>query len=311
LASNFGLGAEPMPVSDFIRQCLGVINSSKFGLQSITRNTIADGVENTEGSVGVTALNTWVGPLWGMMTQFADQPWNEIFIRDEPDQPKLIFRPCPLWLLDDPGSAAMQGGTQLPIEREIRARDIEMINLSRDEAQVFNFFEVHPVASDFFNPATLYQAMRGSPNSDYYIGGSGSSSAELFGLRRLKMTTYLSDLQGIATGQNAATTEKNNETLIAWTKKRITQLRDLHKDAIWFERGTISTVGRPDIMIGQRVSYDDGTRADAYIIAVQHQWKMGAGYGTRLAIERGTGHRNRYGQSSPTAHSRQYRGSGV
>ena len=223
--------------------------------------------------------STWVnyqGDLWGMLSQVASPPFNELFLDTIKGQPTIVFRSSPF---------SDYYMTKLPMH-QIAAEEWSQRSLGKSDGEVKNLFLV------YIKPPLSGMEITRRPTVLV-------SSIKRFGLRDLRLTTNLSPFRNC---QRAEAEDKN-------PKKG--ELREDAKDnedrmtqwqgelAGWFGSmekmlsGVVTLRGRPEVHIGQTVKFDDRPEL-FYVTEVHHEYQVKRRYATHLVLSRG----KKYGQTN-------------
>ncbi len=269
--------------------------------------------------------------MWAIMTQYSHAPWREMWIGEEPEGPRLFYRPTP-WLDKDGGWAQENPETwvypgevpfsvrpyDLPRLRflDVTADDIAHFSMGRTEADLRNFFITY---ADNFGAFAQYAKDLGHPleghgdeagqfrTNPYLVGAAGTggnasqkeSDYRRFGFRIMEVRTkYFSP----AYGPNEQRVIKDlgflrQQGVVG--NLRLVRAYD-HQDLL--EQGSVVVRGR-DIRAGDYVRLPDLRSPDRlpslyYVDGISHSYE----YGTRpqsgkwitsLQVTRGRGHLER------------------
>jgi hypothetical protein len=305
-----GLEATFQPVSQFMEQMITkVVNPKVDKLAPIQAGIFHDFSTAisvpTTGWVSPTLAGGYNGSIWGQMRQFADMPWNELFIQDLDAGPQLVFRPTPFY--DDVGAGALiMAGAADPGTVAVDAAALVSINVARSDERVANFFPVPPgngsfETSAFLSAAQLYNHQLidlDYPNNDPVI----------YGVKKMEVGTQLipggqpfpPDVPGAA----------RSAPLAAWTDwytQRALDLKAMNRDNGVYEEGGMVLRGSEYLRPGQYLQLTRGKLvARYYMVGVSHVINPLGLWTTAVEVERGTGFiaRLRYGGAPMWAEGR-------
>jgi hypothetical protein len=294
LQAQLGLNAAFEPVSSYMTKLVDYMNVLVQKLSAYSNRmvpTFAITSTVTEGKAWIGGLSGKNGPLWSFVENFADRPWNEVFLVDEDAGPRLIFRPAPFKDLDgnfiladavDPGS--------------IEVTDLELIsiNLSRTDARVANLYWCPPASntpetSGFITAGQIANAL---PLDTTYP----NDNAALYGERMLQATTTLKPNEAALPSTMLPLSERPaaDQSYLSWTLLRAKQLRAMNRDASVHEEGEAVVNGNERYTIGKYLKLTRGTiMSESYINTVTHNIAILQGWNTTLGLKRGTGFYNR------------------
>ncbi|HET7675831.1 MAG TPA: hypothetical protein VFL54_09945 [Gammaproteobacteria bacterium] len=318
LAQNYAVKFKSFTASDFMRAMIDQIVTPELEVlwqESALSSTIENPMRiRTDGSLTVDdgtvqpyVFQHYSGNLWGLMKQFADLNWNELFIRDDPDGVRLVYRPFPYKDIDGhwikPG--ADPGSTRITLD------DVGAMNVSRSDANVANYFWVD---------APHYQAIGPSQNQDfaysqkenYLMEDYPNNNPALYGIRKMEATTA----QG-PSGESTSGVDLDKEgqakaigNMWDWLAERRGRLKAYNKDNVMFEVGDMTLKGNAQVRPGTYLELDLGAfRPEYYAYAVTQTYVPLREFTTKVAVKRGTGYiqRSRLERSPYRAE----RGSGV
>jgi hypothetical protein len=265
-----------------------------------------------EGYISASILQGFSGGrFWDVLEYVADRPWNELFVRDNPDTEvtDLIFRPVPY--LDIGGGVIMPGAEEPPI---ITADAYEIVSLDvrRNDYRTANFFWVPPTTSQ---PETAMMASiralgQLAPGVDgpLFSINHPNSALPLYGLRKMEHVTRLMPPNLPAPraanlnppGSRYAAGTITNE----WHIHRAEQLKLLNLDNVVFETVEIVLKGHERFIVGNMLEWTrgqfrgSGLVTKGYITKVAHKFTPlmsgeSAAWTTHLTVERSDGFINR------------------
>lgn len=284
-----GIRTELMPVNDVVTAIVQEMMNPRVGmLSNFSGWTIPEFnpvCTVPEGTVWPSIFDQFLlgggGRYWDLLEWVADRPWNELFVRDNPETeiPDLIFRPVPYF--DEDGGLIMPGAEAPPIvDRDIG--EIVSINMSRSDHKVANFYWVPPISPEhqFMNNIQSISAQAGEriTSIDY-----DNSNVSLYGLRKMMHTTRLQPTElpqnvppnvhfpGERIAAGAAATE--------WHIYRAEQLKLLNRDNVVWDSADMTLQGMPDLLIGWTLRWVRGQRrgqgftCTGYITQVEHEFR--------------------------------------
>lgn len=224
------------------------------------------------------------GRYWDILEWCADRPWNELFVRDNPETeiPDLIFRPVPYF--DEDGGLIMPGAEAPPIiDRDVG--DIVSVNMSRNDHKVANFYWVPPVTPEtqYMNSISALTREGGGLDGPLFSVNHDNSNMALYGLRKMMHSTRLLPTENPMTvAPNVHLPDSRLEAgrnTTAWHIIRAEQLNLLNRDNSVWDSARMTLKGMPDLLIGYTLRWIRGQRpgtgfqCTGYITDVEHEFR--------------------------------------
>lgn len=295
MQATAGIDVGYLPVGEFMKQLLQVANLKinklpPFAPEQVKPFSIASSV--TEGRVSPNRVASYDGSIWGLMSQYADMPWNEIWCDDripdggdEPgnEAPVLIFRPSPFRGID---GAMVNPEADSPRGFIISDRYIQTIERSRSDRNVANWFWTPPGASMLEDGFAVSNASL--QNGSQFDFEHPNNMPSLYGIKKMEVQSVL--LPNEYGGSRPA----GGGELVQWHEKRAQMLRAMNRDNVMWEDGTLTMAGDEEARCGREVIVRRGGSSwEAYVPSVSHTIRAMADWTTTLSFVRGTSFNNR------------------
>lgn len=291
LQAATGIEAAWLPVSDFMKQVTERVVNPKvqklYAMASRQLQPFRVDATVTQGVVIPRIIGEWQGPVWGLVSLFADRPWNELFVEDEEDQPVLRFRPAPY--KDIKGQFIMPGAAE-PDLVTLEDADVVSLDVTRSDNRVANYFWVPPGASllDTNGWNSVAALQRGEPlDFDY-----ANNRPELYGIKKMEVGSRLLPdlLHDVPLAMPPAERGKAQDDYIVWHIDRMKLLKAMNRDNVALEEGEATVKGSEDLKAGRYLWIKRGDlTAEYYMTRVAHTIAPFRGWTTSLTLERGTG----------------------
>ena len=235
LQAATGIEVAVLPVSDFMTEVVGVVNKKVDMLAAYSSQQLKHFIPNCtvkQGQVAPGLVGQYEGSIWGLAAQFADRPWNEMFIEDREFGPVFVFRPVPFKGID--GKYIMAGAVD-PGLVKIDIDAVVSMSVARADSNVANFFYVPPgdgslTTNGYSNVSALNS---GTPfDSDY-----ANNKPELYGVKRMKVETHLMS-DNLATVPSLAPVgqqQAQGQIQVEWNILRANDLKAMSRDNGVFE----------------------------------------------------------------------------
>lgn len=295
-----GMFGNIVSANEHMNSCLKLVNGwlakmiGAAGLDSQVPSKIGSDFSVTEGLVPPFSMQPIEGSLWGLMMNWSDAPWNELFFEDRADRPYLVYRPCPF--IDTSGKSILGGRVPYSIDASqpgnkalvLNDADVVSFDLSRTDQNVANFFWVDTVsafAQDDFNVQSLADGSlikQDNPNA----------LPSLYGLR--KMSARSMQMQGVLFNQEPVSDVVDRlqaaVAIKAWSARRREELVSLNIDNVVWEDGQLDLRGNEMVKPGTFVSIRRGQITSKYYVSgVRHMFAPFQTYKTMISVERGDG----------------------
>lgn len=295
------LGLEPrlMGIADFMTTLTtGVINPKIDKLAAFANRQIKQfqvDATVTEGQIIPQQMAGYQGDLWGLATEYADRPWNELFADyDEDENPLLVFRPTPF--KDISGNLIMPGASDPgSIAMDIDA--VVNLDVMRTDARVANFFWSPPGGLTLDTSFNLNVAsLQSGAQLDFEYQ---NDSPILYGERKMEVPTRLipTDVTTLPTKLPVNQRPNGLNSYIQWNLARADQLKAMNRDNAVWESGTALVRGDETLRIGRYLQLTRGDlTSEYYLTQVAQTFAPFRSWTANLTLERGTGFlvRNKY-----------------
>ena len=219
----------------------------------------------TGARVGPYGIPAYEGSIWQLLANWTDLGWNELFIEDREDAPYLVYRPVPYYDLN--GKLIMaESGAMAPTEIQIVDAEVEMLNLSRSDGDVANFFQVDAPMSEIVSMDPIKtQATQHGLTLDQ---GHRNNQLELYGLKKMAARTSQAADDGVTAKVDASVEEKAAQanSAGAWYRKRLGELIRLNRDNVVYEEGSLVMRGNEAIKPGHYIRLKRGILNSRYYV---------------------------------------------
>lgn len=284
-----GIQVSMLPVSDFMTQLVtSYVNPKVQTLAAFASNLVAPFVADCSVKQGIVSVSTAAmfdsQPVWNLAVQFADRPWNEIFIQDQEDGPHLVFRPAPL---KDINGQFIDPDATDPGSFYIDVSAILSLDLVHTDSRVANFFWVPPGQSTLDTDGQISKAylISGQPLDFSY----GNNRPELYGVRKMQVGSNL-----LPDGNAPMPVNVPGSQYTYWYSQRAALLKNQNRDNCVFEEGVAAVQGNELMVPGQYAVMTRGDlTAEYYAVSVAHDIAPLRTWTSSLSLVRGTGFLNR------------------
>lgn len=290
---EYQLTPKPFPVAQFVWDIARESTKGILGCAGWSFNPVLSVEKGT--ALAHQALST-DGPVWELLARYADRPWNELFVREGPDQPEFVFRPTPWRDIQDTPLPDAVPGPFWPVA----IRDVISLAAHRDDAELVNHAWVQsPPAIAAANVQTILNSS----------GVLNAETRECFGDRIQIAATYLgpSDEDGLPSFPLPL--EQQKAANLAWSRwilERLEWLKLAGSDIHQFERGQITIKGNPYPRVGDYFTLSRGAfEWDGYIVAITNDYAPYRRYQTTIEYIRGNQWVRRKNVSNPWDRERQ------
>jgi len=253
LHANWGVPTGLMTPREFIDSInQHVLLSPRHGLLTGYRRYMTDAVPDPVWTVTIdnqnlfsmvnTAIQSYQGPLWSLMTYYASPGLSEMFLFDTDAAPVGVFRVAPFYNVDVPDTLADLAIAPYLSDVGLDPAEVSGVQTGYSQNEVYNFFLVEPDATgsttlqgiaSYLNPAPL-----GNPRQDVI-------SQAQYGYRPLLLQTPL--LSVLTTGG----VKKDQGLLRTQASAMATYLYQTQHANQTLASGTITVHGRPYWMPGR------------------------------------------------------------
>lgn len=311
--ARFGLAINTQAADSFVREVFDkVINpyitkmaekSGAAGSPLLTINTA--GIEVSDGRVSPFGVGGWSGgTIYSLFQQHCDLgSWNELFVEDREDGPYVVYRPNPFITAD--GRDYIMPVKNEPEFVQVTREEIVSMAVSRSDANVANYFWVDsPRFALNYAETMRLMAYKADP-SEVYMQGYGNNDPDLYGGRKMWEATQQAGREETNNGNgtpDGSDREISQASAIDWMNLRRRQLRDMNKDNVVLESGSVRMRGNERLRAGTYMRLKHGNmQSDYYVPSVVHEYLPFQGFFTTAALERGTGFIDRVQQGSGLA----------
>lgn len=308
LQAALGIAPRVYSLSDFVTAVtLQVVNPKIEALSAFANRQVAPFTVRAtvkQGQVIPEMAAAYEGPIWNLIQEYAERPWNELFTEDTEDGPVLVFRPTPF--KDITGKLIMPGAED-PGTIDLDIVDVASLDVSRSDARIANFFWVPPGNSMLDNNqlVNVQSLISGQPLDFNY----GNNAPELYGARRMVVPTRVipTDQDQLPIKQSANERAGAAQRYIQWHLQRMQQLKAMNRDNGVFESCVMVVKGDEGFKPGRYLRLTRGDLiSESYLMRVAQSFLPLQTWTTSLAVERGTGflERNKYSGSPYLAEGR-------
>jgi len=310
---RFGLTFNTMPagqlVKEIVERILNPFLTSMGALagehQSPVTTLRTSGVQIRDGNVAPYGIGGYIsGTIYALLNEYCDiGAWNELFIDDLEDGPTVVYRHNPFLSAGD--GALIQPGATMPAITSITRSDVVMLDASRTDSNVANYFWVDaPLLTLAYGPFPRAMAYHGDPNS-FYVQNYGNIDPRLYGMRKMTHSTQQwGSNQRYHGNGTPASPERDAEqsNAINWIDSRRKSLIAMNRDNVIFESGSMKLKGNESVRAGTYLRMKNGNMESMYYcVSVAHDFVPFQTYQTSVNFERGTGFIDRSKQESGVA----------
>ena len=287
-----GINVAVMSISEFVTTITNqVMNAKVASLAAAAGHEIQPFVVDstvTEGSIIPQLIaNMDAVPVWSLVSQFADRPWNELFIQDHEDGPHVVFRPVPY--KDITGALISPQATD-PGAVVVDIADVVALRLMRSDARIANFFWVPPGASIITTNGMLsVAALDRGESTDF---SHANNQPGIYGTRMMQAATELTptNLAAVPAMLPAGDRVATIGTFPLWFEARMSLLKLMNRDNGVFEEGAATIKGSEQIVPGKYLTITRGSLVStAYVERVAHNFTPMQTWTTDVVLVRGDG----------------------
>jgi hypothetical protein len=230
-----------------------------------------------EGYVEPQTVQNAEGPLWNLMTRYADLPWNELFVREGTNHPVVVYRETPWVDIDgtnvNPSPDVLQN---IPFWN-IDMSDIVALRAHRDDSDVANFIWVQNALVQQ-NQGTYWTLNKDGPG----VATGTENDPQVFGYRLMQISSQQGP-GGPSISLPEPQQQEAYDSLNEWLIKSIKWIVKATKNNADFESGTVQIKGNPNIRIGDYITVKRGPLAwSGYVTRVAHEFRMFQDYLTTI-----------------------------
>lgn len=268
----FGLIEDPLPASDWVRDCAIKTTEHIMGHAGWAYSLV---MEVEKGYVLPWEAFSQGGSIWEILKRHSDAPWNELFVREGADNPELVFRPTAWKDIDDEWLPDAKD----PGKTTIKWKDVISSSVFRDDTeQVQGVIIQNVMAHAGGNFMPLAQQLGRYPAADELRARFGD---KIQMLQEMLGPSY-SPIHNKEEDQQVAYIE-----MTKWLTARYDWCKRAGRDIFKFEHGSLTLRGNPKIQVGTYLEVDRGAYVwAAYVIGVTHQYKPFTSYTTKVEFIR-------------------------
>lgn len=284
-------------VAPYLARMLASSRAEDVGAQAIDHWNVEASIAGSLSPYAIASINNV--SLHQMLTSLLDVgPFNELFVRDDPDGVTLVARPSPVRTPDGAWIQTDAAGNPATAEFvEVWSDDVVSINLSRTDAGVANYYWADNTRWTLMHNETARRSAMSGPESDFVMYDYPNAAASLYGVRKMEVQVTLGHPDySNSDGPKKELLPGETNLLGAWLHDRRRVLAAINKDNIVFEHGTLRIRGNEAIKAGMYVRLSRGVglvESEYYVSRVDHDVQPFAGFFTTLTVERGTSFINR------------------
>lgn len=287
-----GINVSVMSVSDFVTAITNDVMNDKVAQMAAYSDQVikpfkVDSTVTQGDVIPEMVMNIDAVPLWSLIAQFADQPWNELFIQDQEDGPHVVFRPVPYkditGTIIDP-LAADPGWVLVDMS------DVVALDMMRSDSRTANFFWVPPGGSiiDTQGGVAVASLRTGEP----FDFEHPNNTPALYGVRQM---IAQSNLTSLSTSQPPLMLPPDQRqagfaSTILWFEARARLLKLMNRDNGVLEEGTATLKGSEILVPGKYLRILRGSLvSESYIQQVAHTFTPLRTWTTSVILARGNG----------------------
>lgn len=248
----------------------------------------------TGARVGPYGMQPYEGDVWGLLNNWTDIGWNELFVEDREDATYLIYRPAPYYRLGTNELVLADCGARDPGTIEVPIADVESLHLGRSDQDVANFFQVDAPQAELINGEMMHAAAL--DDGMVYVQDHANCDPKIFGLKRMPARTQQGPDGSYPRAKDATNEEKQAmaKHFGLWYGIRREQLKALHIDNAVLEQGSATLRGNENIRPGVYIRMKRGALQSRYYVThVTHQYMPFRSFKTTVELARGEGYADR------------------
>lgn len=256
---EYGLHDEPQPLGQFIwgvatQTTDDIMNTA--GFKFVKEFSVDKGYAIPKLAMGSD------GPVWELIKRYSDAPWNELFVREGPTNPELVFRPTP-W--KDINGNFLPDATDTGLHYfDIPMSNVISLSAHRDDAEQVN----HVFVTNYNIPvqANYHQLTNG-------FGIINPETRKKFGDRIQEVPCYTGPGRAAISLPEQQQLDANQD-FYDWTRDRADWVKKAGTDVYLFEKGSLTIKGNPSIQVGDYIKVLRGPLEwEAYVVGVTHQFQ--------------------------------------
>lgn len=291
--------------SDFVREVTekiieNFINQIPWGETTPKPFSKITPVATAQGMVSSRHVNDWQGggSIYNLMAQVLDvgNGFNELFMTDEEEDVKLVFRPTPYITPD--GKLVEPADSEkdwFPEDIIVTENDIVSLSVNRSDAQTANLFWAKEPR--WILHSDIMMQMQDQPRP---LEGVQNCDPNVFGVRQMQATVFLGAPDGSA---GFVPNDKTSQYAVIeedWRKTHIDILQKIGQDAVVFESGVMRLKGNEKIRAGGFITVKRrNLEWRCYAEQVSHDFTPYDGFFTTVSFRQGTGFINRAQRDKP------------
>lgn len=293
--SAYGTKFELMTPTEFVETVIDkVVNPwlDELWLESTLKDTLRLHVRSsvTQGRVGPNGFQAYEGGIMSFLQTWTDLQWNELIFDDDDNGTYLLYRPKPYKDIENqsPIGDWIEDESMKPIRLGIDA--VVSLDVSRALDNVFNYFHVEAPISYLNNP--LYVNVEAMQKGSVFVLDHPNNNPALYGLRKISAQSNMDSEHNAVKVTNLKTDDKKKHANNTndWLGARRDTLKDMNKDNVVFEKGSMKLRGDERLKPGKYLELERGNlQAEYYIKNVNHTFVVLGAYTTDIEFIRGTG----------------------
>jgi hypothetical protein len=262
-----------------------------------------------EAAVGIAGIQSAEGNIYDLLRRYLDTgPFNELFLMDDEDTVRCVYRQNPALGLDAlplapkvtdaPSTDRAKGRDDASVLTLITLKDEDIlgIDVQRSDSNVANYYWV--AAPAFSLNSDVLQRQMGYSAADRAstdLSAYDNCASKLYGMRLMWLNTSLGGkVTNVKSGLTEAEHDRRDGDLNEWIRDRREFVVAQNRDNSILERGSIRISGNEGIRAGNYVQVVRGRfKSIYYVVQVSHQVIPFRGIYTTLLVERGLGFADR------------------
>jgi hypothetical protein len=291
---NYGVDAKNyVTAADFVKEVLEKTVQPFIGRLQGATGSGSSPVEQLQLGINVSPADSsnvspfgtqsWAGgTIYDLLAQFGDVgPWQELYVSDEDDGPKLNYRPTPF---KDATGAMIQADAAAD-SVTIDAADVMELHASRSDDDVGNYFWVDAPRYQLIGSPILQQDQNLDPAPD--LTSYQNCDPKIYGTRLLRVS---SNQGGRYDGQSEAGVTQGDQDAVDMVNQKRRILIENNKDNVVLETGYMRVKGDETIKPGMYVKVRrNAFTASYYAHTVTQTFVFGGVFTTTIEFDRGTG----------------------
>jgi hypothetical protein len=174
---------------------------------------------------------------------------------------------------------------------DISSADIVSDDIHRWDGRIANYYWSFNTRNSMSRQVDIRNDALRDPDQTYLIDKYPNSNSDLYGIRKMEVNTEQGDTRDSTQGRllSEAKQDEADVRAAAWCTQRRNLLRDMNKDNVVFEEGSMMLKGQETIRAGKYLRMTDGVGAEYYAHTVDQDMGPFRAWRTTVEVERGTG----------------------